>query len=175
MKLAFIVNAHQVFLCCPRLYPLPSILHPPSHTSAMAALIDGWFQLMNGCPFVDTIPETTGSPQKNKSYLTLFDSNAPLGFISCHIFISSNLQIYSPEDIDKKVVEIYGQFSIVPGEERGPPSLQIDIHRFVVLTLVDADAKNVPDDSRTPSHCAAVSFQLLTWLEMLLTSFSRLS
>ena len=149
MKLAFIVNAHQVSLCCPRLDPLPNILHPSSRTSAMAALIDGWFQLVNGRPFVDTMPETAGSPRKNKSYLTLFDSNAPLGFISCHIFISSDLRIYSPEDIDEKVVEIHGRFSIVPGEEGDPPSLQIDVHRFVVLTLVDADAKNVPDESRT--------------------------
>jgi hypothetical protein len=113
----------------------------------MTSLIEGWFQLTNGRPFVDT----TASPRKNKSYLSIYDSCTPLGPLSSEVFADCELRLFSPanQPLENKVVHIHGRFSIIAVHGEDEPHLEIEVHRFVVMDALDPAGEATPDDLST--------------------------
>ena len=124
--------------------PLPNIL------ITMSSLIEGWFQLMNGHPFVDDLPDATTTPQKTRSYLSVYNSCATLGPISSEDFVQCELHLFPGNHLlDDKVVHVHGQFSIIASaDEDQPHKLQIEVHRFVITNMNPTD-KATPDDLYT--------------------------
>jgi len=115
----------------------------------MASLIEGWLQPVNGRPFVDNSSDATTSPRKVKSYLTVYDSFAALGYISSGIFMDCELRLFlGNQTIEEKVIHIHGRFSVVAAADEGEdPRLLVEVHRFVVMG--DPANDKTPDDLRT--------------------------
>jgi hypothetical protein len=145
----------------PQILQLPSQrppLRPPSglqistpRTFYMASLIEGWFQLANSRPFVDNFPDTTtSSPRKNKSYLSLYDSCAILGSISSEVFVECELRLFPGNHaLEQKVVHAHGRFSVITPANEDKPRLQVEIHRFVVMDMIDPSSADTPEGLRT--------------------------
>ena len=116
----------------------------------MSLLIEGWFQLMNGHPFVDDLPDATTTPRKTRSYLSIYDSCATLGPISSEDFVQCELRLFPGNNLlDDKVVHVHGQFSIIASaDEDQPHKLQIEVHRFVITNMNPTD-EATPDDLYT--------------------------
>lgn len=132
--------------CCPLPHHLSDIL-PRTY---MSSLIEGWFQLANGRSFVDNTPDTTTSPRKNKSYLSVFDSCAVLGSIPSEVFVESELRLYPGNHVlDKTVIHAHGRFAIVTADDDSDPSLQAEIHRFVIMDAINPSDDNTPEGLRT--------------------------
>jgi len=86
----------------------------------MASLIEGWLQPVNGRPFVDNSSDATTSPRKAKSYLTVYNSYAALGFISSKVFMDCELRLFlGGQTIEQKVIHIHGRFSVVTTVDEG--------------------------------------------------------
>jgi len=134
---------------CPSLHPLFNVPILPSHIY-MSSLIEGWFQLANGHPFVDNLPDTATSPRKNKSYLSIFDSCAVLGSIPSDVFINSEVRLYPGNHVlDKRVIHAHGRFVVVTGDNDDGPYLQVEIHRFVIMDAMDPSDGDSPEGLRT--------------------------
>jgi hypothetical protein len=103
----------------------------------MTCLIEGWFQLANPRQFTDNPPEATiTSPRKPKQYLTIYDSCAALGSLASKAFINTEVRLYNAnQDINDKVIHLWGKFSVVSVDNEKGPHLQVDAHHFVVNTL----------------------------------------
>jgi hypothetical protein len=144
----------------PQILQLPSQhppLCPPSSlqistpcTFYMASLIEGWFQLANSCPFIDNFPDTTTSPCRNKSYLSLYNSCAILGSISSKVFVECELQLFpGNHSLEQKVVHAHGWFSVITPANEDKPHLQVEIHRFVIMDMIDPSSADTPEGLRT--------------------------
>ena len=116
----------------------------------MSSLIEGWFQLTNGHPFVDDSPDTTTSPRKTKSYLSIYDSCATLGPISSGVFAQCELRLFpGTQVLEGKVVHAHGRFSVITmANEDEPHRLQVEVHRFVV-TNIDPASDDTPGELHT--------------------------
>jgi hypothetical protein len=113
------------------------------------SLIEGCFQLFNGRSLVPDQPESASSPRKDKSYLNIYDSCAALGSLTKGIFIDSQLRLFpSGQDLNKEVLQVRGRFSISTAG-RGAPYLQLEVHRFAVMSKMDPESDDDPDDLRT--------------------------
>jgi len=108
-------------------------------------------QLANGRPFVGDLPDTTtSSPRKNKSYLSIYDSCAILSSISSEVFVECELQLFPGNHIlEEKVVYAHGQFSVITATNEDKPCLQIEIHWFVVMDMIDPLSEDTPEGLRT--------------------------
>lgn len=133
----------------------PSLSHLPNTptlplTISMSSLIEGWFQLTNGRPFVDNSTDTASSPRKTKSYLSTYDSCATLGPISSEVFVQCELRLFPGNHVlEDKIIHAHGRFSIIyTADEDQPHHLQIEVHRFVVMNMDPSD-EDTPDDLYT--------------------------
>ena len=117
----------------------------------MSCLIEGFFQPANGRPFADNSADTaTTSPRKSKTYLSVYDSCAGLGPISSGIFMECELRLFpANHTIDGKVIHAHGRFSVITAADKGDPHLEIEVHRFVIMNMMDPSSEDTPDDLRT--------------------------
>ena len=116
----------------------------------MSALIEGWFQLANGCPFVDDLPGTAASTWKGKSYLSVYNSCAALGPISSEVFAKCELRLFPGNQVlEDKVVHVHGRFSVVATADGDDPfCLQVEVHRFAIMNM-DPTSDDTPGDLHT--------------------------
>lgn len=116
-------------------------LNPPILTlyrSQMTSLIEGWFEPVNGQPYVDYSLDNNASPRKDKSYLIIYDACAALGSLASKLFVDCELRLWPGNQVlEQKVIHIHGRFSIaaVPGDE--DPSLKVEVHHFVIMHAND--------------------------------------
>jgi len=146
-------GSHSIsFSVSPLLYLLDRLSHFPIFTlrlSQMTSLIEGWFKLENGRPYVDDSPEKSSSSRKDKSYLIVFDTCATLGSLSSGIFVDCEIRLWPGNHIlEEKVVHIHGRFSIATTPDEDDPCLKIDVHHFVVMH--SSDSTTHPDPDPTP-------------------------
>ena len=119
----------------------------------MTSLIEGWFELVNGRAYVDDSSDKNTSPRKDKSYLFVYDACAALGLLSSGVFVDSELQMWTKNQVlERKVLHIHGRFSIVttPGDD--DPCLKIEVHHFVVMHAsgLGSDLETDPNSDPTP-------------------------
>ena len=116
----------------------------------MSALIEGWFQLADGRPFVDNSPGMATSTRKGKSYLSIYNSCAALSPISSEVFAKCELWLFPGNQIlEDKVVHAHRRFSVATmTDEDDPLCLQVEVHRFVIMNM-DPTSDDTPGDLHT--------------------------
>jgi len=146
-------GSHSTTFSAPVLPYLSScLLHSPIFAlrlSQMTSLIEGWFEPVNGRPYVDDSPEKGSSSRKDKSYLIVYDACAALGSLSSGVFADCEIRLWpGNQTLEEKVIHIHGRFSIVtvPGED--DPCLKVDVHHFVVMHANDSATH--PSSDPTP-------------------------
>ena len=106
----------------------------------MASLIEGFFQVVNPRQFDNIVIDDTGSPQRKRSPLTLYDSFLTLGTASAREWLPCHLRLYSPErDMDGQILHAHGRFAILPASEEESHRVNIEVHRFVIMSNLDLD------------------------------------
>ena len=120
----------------------------------MTSLIEGWFEPVDGRPYVDNSPDKMDknpSPRKDKSYLTVYDACAALGSLSSNLFADCELRLWpGGQTIENKVIHVHGRFSITTAPDDGDPCLKVDVHRFVIMHPNEADSEGDPNPDPTP-------------------------
>ena len=130
--------------------PLPYLLSRLSHLpvsalrlSQMTSLIEGWFEPVNGRPYVDDSPEKGPSSRKDKSYLIVYDACAALGSLSSGVFADCEIRLWpGNQTLEDKVIHIHGRFSIVTAPGEDDPCLKVDVHHFVIMHANDSATPN---------------------------------
>ena len=131
--------------CPPQLCLLPNAPIPP----IMLCLIEGFFQPASGHPFADNSTDTTTtSPRKSKTYLSIYDSCAGLGPISSGIFVECELRLFPANHaIDGKIIHTHSRFSVITAaDDEDDPRLEIEVHCFVVMNMMDPSSEDTLDN-----------------------------
>jgi len=114
--------------------------------SQMTSLIEGWFEPVNGRPYVDDSLEKGSSSRKDKSYLIVYDACAALGSLSSGVFADCEIWLWPGNQmLEEKVIHIHGRFSVVTAPGEDDPCLKVDVHHFVVMHANDSATHPNPD------------------------------
>lgn len=109
----------------------------------MASLIEGFFEVVDPREFGDEATGTTSSPQRDRSYLTLYDSYIGLG-PEKKTWLPCKLRIYAPgQDLSDNVLHVHGRFVIVPTSGGEDPCFKIEVHRFLPMVDFIQDEKKL--------------------------------
>lgn len=128
----------------PHTYFPPKVPAPSSQLPPMSSLIEGFFEVIDPRVWGDDIANTaTSSPQRDKSYLTLYDSYFGLG--SDHkTWLPCELRLYSPdEDLSDKVIHVHGRFVVVPSSAETDPCIKIEVYCFISMSDFVQEEKNI--------------------------------
>jgi hypothetical protein len=119
----------------------------------MGSLIDGYFLLHDPRPFDkehDDPPIADPSSQQDRSYLTVYNTCAPLGMtLKAEKTFEAEIRLFSEKSItyDNQVLYIHGQFDITVND--GIRYLRIDAHRFILIGDEKALDQVVPPEVHT--------------------------
>jgi hypothetical protein len=128
----------------------------------MTSLIEGFFQVVNPHQFGDNaINAGTPSPQKAKSYLTLYNSYVGIGPIAQREWLLCQLRLYSPDQgLDGRVVQVHRRFIVVPSSLEDDHCFEIEVHCFVFMNDMDPTSKNPPNTHFSVTVYSQVDRQL---------------
>lgn len=126
----------------------------------MTSLIDGFFQLIDPRSFGDDEGDVASSPQKDKSYLTLYDSFFFVGCEKNKPFLPCQLRAYLGGDLSDKVIHIHGRFVVISGAKNGEPCLKIEVNRFAVMNGLDPSVNDGTDFRTSVTFYGRVTRQI---------------